>query len=109
MKLLLENVDYTDSFGEVHKLNVKLEKYSDGNHAISADHFDDEIGGMVPYAKFTVNIPDAKLKDGMIALKDHDENEGVLPFLYCYDIVSGPIGYIEGQYVRFPICKLLKT
>ena len=106
MKLLLENVNYTDSFGEVYKLNVKLEKYRDGAHAIIADYYDGQLGGMAPYANFTVNIPKAKLESDMVAIKDDDE--GILPFLYCYDIVSSPIGYIEGQHIRFPVCKLLK-
>ena len=60
----------------------------------------------VPLAMATANLPSLDNIEGYVAVKNYNENEGMLKFLLENDIVEWPVTFIEENQVSFPICKL---
>ena len=58
------------------------------------------------YLRATVDLS-IPLPEGLVAIKDYSENEGVLEALVKGGIVSEPMHYFPTGYVQVPICKLL--
>ena len=60
-----------------------------------------------PMCKCTVNIPDVKLEDDEVLIKDYSENEGVLGDLINAKVISSSIEQIPTGHVYVHKCKLL--
>jgi len=86
--------------GEVLTLNVL--KYNNGTPALQLV---DEDGA--PYMVASVNLPDANLKKGEVAIKNWSENRGILDTLIKNRIVSKPVRTVKSGFVDVPIVKLL--
>ena len=83
-------------------LHVHLERYNKpANTALLLT----EPDGM-PYAAASVN-PDIKLAVDEVAIKDYNENAGLLDVLQAANIVSAQIRYVATGYVTVPVCRLL--
>ena len=83
-------------------LDLGFAKYSNGRTAITMT--DSEDGA--PCGKASVNV-EADLTDDQIAIKNYNENEGILSVLVEAGIVSEPFGVIESGFVQIPVCNLL--
>ncbi len=60
-----------------------------------------------PIAKATVNL-EVKLKDGLVAIKDYAENEGMLQTMIDAGIVGNPVAIVDlSAYAQAHICPLL--
>jgi hypothetical protein len=59
-----------------------------------------------PYATATSSLTVLDGIDGYVAVRDYNENEGMLHFLTMNDIVDEPSTYVEENSINFPICKL---
>lgn len=105
MKIILENVPFTAVTGYKFNITVRHTRYPNGRHALISHCIDDD--GLIPFAKMSTNIPNADIKRDEIIIKDHDENDGVLAFLYSWDIVTAPVKYENGDRLIYPVCKLL--
>jgi hypothetical protein len=55
----------------------------------------------------TVNLPNEKLNDNEVIIKDYSENEGILQSLQSASIISEPLRYVETGFVTCPVCTLL--
>ena len=77
--------------------------YGNGRPAIQLDNARNGEPFMVP----SVNVVDADLKTGEIAIKNYAENEGILDVLVNAGIVSKPKYTVESGYVEIPVCDLL--
>jgi hypothetical protein len=89
--------------GGEHRLQLEFAKYANGQTAIRAY---DASDGM-PFMTITVCIEDGLLKEDEVAIKDYSENEGILNTLLQYEIVDFPHAFIQSDFVKIPICKLL--
>lgn len=78
---------------------IVWQQYSDGSKCLQITGDGEDI------ATASVNI--GRLPEGLIAIKDYSENEGILAWLIENKIVSEPIAHRESGYVNIPICKLL--
>ena len=77
--------------------------YGNGRPAIELDNAHTGEPFMVP----SVNIVDANLKPGEIAIKNYSENEGILDVLVKAGIVSKPKYMVDAGYTSVPVCDLL--
>jgi len=103
MKQLLENVKFQNDLVDVY-----LDKYPNGTNCLTAKGFDSELGGWVPFATFTINVPD--LEEDEVAIKTYSEGVEYLPWLFSWDIIGHPVKVIIGvNNIHIPICKLIKT
>lgn len=60
-----------------------------------------------PIAKATVNL-DVKLREGLVAIKDYAENEGMLQTMIDAGIVGNPVAIVDlSAYAQAHICPLL--
>ena len=84
---------------------TKFACYENGRPAILLVDANDES----PIATASVNLPDINLAEGLIAIKDYAENEGMLNALMDAGIVSPPVAYIPTGFVTVPVCRLLET
>ena len=83
--------------------NVKYAKYGNGRLAIVlADSTTNQA-----IAKASINIPDEKLANNEVAIKDFAENRGMLAALTAAGIVSEPLWFVDSGYVYVPICKYI--
>ena len=82
---------------------VRFAKYGNGRTAIKLIHADDHY----PVATASVNLPDVPLEDDEIAIRDSEENFGMLLALFAAGIVSTPIRFERSGWIKIPICKLL--
>lgn len=76
------------------------------NQRIAIQFTDTEDGSIITMA--TVNLPDVKIEENEITIKDYSENEGILDEMINQGIISKPLRHENTGYVRIPICKLLK-
>ena len=81
---------------------VKIGTYQNGNPALSLIDCEDGI----PYATCTINLPDLKLEQDEVIVKDYSENEGMLDFLIKNNIVSFTGKTVAHGWVVSAICKL---
>lgn len=65
---------------------------------------DRESGG---YLICTSNLVHEQMEEGETAIKDYQENAGVLRFLMKNNIIDAPHRQALSGYVYFPICKVL--
>ena len=86
-----------------YKCIVQYAKYFNGRMAIQLIDFDDGS----PIATASVNLPDVHMETDEIAIKDYNENKGVLDALVEAGIVSKPLRYESSGYVTIPICTVL--
>jgi hypothetical protein len=85
-------------------LNIVQGKYCTTDYnAFSLFNQDEE-----PFMVASVNLPDEKLENDEIAIKNYSENKGILEALIEAKIVSEPLRFVQSGFVSIPICKLLK-
>lgn len=77
------------------------------NNCRTAIELVDEKDGE-PVLMATVNIPEAHIESDEVIIKNYSENEGILEVLIEAEIISGPIDYVQSDFVECPVCKLLK-
>lgn len=87
-----------------YRLRPQFSKYQNGQIAI---RLLDLMDGM-PYATATVCVEDDLLKEGEVAIKDYSENSGILESLMEADVIEPPHAFIQAEFVKIPICKLIK-
>ena len=97
-----KTINHTTSYGEF-QLNVEFAKYKNDQVAIKLI---DSSDGM-PFATATLCVEDDLLKEGEVAIKDYSENEGILNSLIESNIVEPPHAFIQSNFVKIPICKLI--
>ena len=85
--------------------DVTLEwgRYGNGRHALElVDAHDGE-----PVMVCTVNIPEVRLEDWEMIIKDYSENEGCLKFLQDSGIVGPVKRWVTTGFVRCPVVDML--
>ena len=76
-------------------------RYGNGNPALSV--VDDE--GVICIC--SVNPPDTRLRDGLIAVKDWSENEGMVELLKKHDVIAGdPVMLVPSGFVSIGVYEL---
>lgn len=78
-------------------------QYQNGRTAIELN--DSSTGE--PVAVATVNLPNEKIADDEVIIKNWSENEGMLATLEKAGVISKPIRTVETGYVEAHVCKLL--
>lgn len=82
-------------------------EYSNGNIRLDIYGVCKEDGDYEqPISTVTVNV--GKLSDGQVAIKDYNENEGMLKFLQGLGLIGEPVRFIKSGYVQIPICDFTK-
>jgi len=99
----MQTVNHTSPYGGTYKLQLSFSKYGNGQTKIQLY---DVMDGM-PYATATVCAEDNLLKEDEVAIKNYSENEGILEALVDGGIVDHPHAFIQTDYVKIPVCKLL--
>lgn len=82
--------------------NLQFLQYGNGRTAIQL--VDKEDGAPVCVA--TVNIPEAKLEEGEVIIKDYSENKGILSVLVRAGIIEPSHRTIPTGFVEADVCKL---
>jgi len=87
--------------------NVQFGKYANGRTAIMLVCDNGE-----PMAKATVNLDtedgiSPAMGDDEVAIKDYNENAGMLEALEGAGVISAPLRHVPSGFVRIPICRLL--
>ncbi len=62
--------------------------------------------GATPYAVATVNLESARLLPHEVAIKDYNENAGVLEALIRAKVVEPPHIHVPAGFVKIPVCQL---
>lgn len=86
-----------------YKACMMKRKYPNGRLAL--EFLDLEDG--CPITVATVNLPEASISDGEVAIKNYSENAGILQELVEQGVVSAPLRYESSGFVQIPICKIL--
>lgn len=61
------------------------------------------------YGVATTCVPEIPIDvNEEVIIKDYSENEGVMQAMIDSGIISKPVREAEGNFVSFPVCKLLK-
>jgi hypothetical protein len=84
------------------KCIIKKDRY--GNNGRTALILEDEDGHIVTVA--TVNVPEEKLAENEVIIKDYSENKGMLDWLIKNEIVEYTGRYVTTGFVMCPICVL---
>jgi hypothetical protein len=79
--------------------------YENGRTAITLIGTGEERGE--PIAVATVNIPEEKLEDDEILIKNYSENEGMYEALLKAEIIGDFISHRKHRFVMIPKAKLL--
>ncbi len=82
---------------------VEKHAYSNGRPALMLV---DAKNGM-PICKATVNLPELNISNDDVAIKDSEENDGILAALIDAGVVAHPHNYAEQGFCTYPICTLL--
>ena len=85
--------------------NVIIESGRYRNGRLALELIDAEDG--CPVMTATVNLPEVKLEENEIIIKNYSENEGVLEFLIENKITSNPVRCVNNGFVDFPIVKII--
>jgi hypothetical protein len=83
---------------------LELALYANGRTAI---RLYTDIGEL--YMVATTNMPDVKLDDDEVIIKNYSENTGILDALISSCIISEPVRVVCTGFVTCPVCKLLTT
>ena len=86
-----------------YNLELELGIYHNGQVCLRLRDMEDKM----PYATATVCVENDLLQKGEVAIKDYSENEGILNALIEADIVEPPHAFIQADYTKIPICKLI--
>lgn len=78
--------------------NVEKARYGNGNMALRLV----EVGSHEPIATCTVNLE--PLPDGLIAVKDYSENEGMFKALKSSGLIVDVVAVIPCGLVSAPVC-----
>jgi len=58
------------------------------------------------WAVASVNLPNERMEETEVAIKDYSDNEGMLDALIAAGVVQAPHRFADSGYVRIPICRL---
>lgn len=83
-------------------LSIHIKEYANGRTAICLFTENGE-----PYMVATVNMPEIKLDDDEVIIKNYSENTGILDALISSGIISAPVHFVDTGFVFSPICKLI--
>ena len=100
----MKQYSYSDQYGGVYSLRLNKTQYAqNGNLAVHAEYFDEELEVWLPFANITVNLGE-KLPDGF-AYADTNNFRGVLEFLTENGIAEsdGECGF--SGYCVYPLVK----
>lgn len=86
-----------------YECKLKINRYT--NKRVRLDLVDAHDGGHV--ATCTMNIPEARIPEGFVIIKDYSENEGMVKALMQAGVISKPVGIIPTGFVDGIVCKLL--
>lgn len=78
-------------------------KYGNGRPAVQL--MDAEDGS--PVATATINLPDVKLQENEVIIKDYSENEGMYNALTSAGIISEQKRAVASGFIIAPVCDLL--
>lgn len=93
---------YPGPYG-IYQVYLQMGKYNNGRAAIQLiDANDHEL-----VTTATINLVDADIPEGHVAIKDYSENEGMLEWLMKNEIVSEPLTYESSGFILAPVCKIL--
>lgn len=95
-----------------HKFQPKVSTYSNGRIALqyfilSDDNELAKMGFMEPACTATINMPDIPLREGEVIIKNYSENEGLYECMVEAGHITLPRAYVQSNFVKMPICKLL--
>lgn len=94
---------HKNTFGGVYKnCFFTMGHYLDGKRP-SLTLWSTEEG---PLAQVTVNIPEVKMPEDCVAIKDYSENEGMLKWLIENNLIKEVVKIISHNWVKIPIVKL---
>lgn len=94
-------MDIRLAYGTYTDCSIKLAEYANHQAALVVIHNSEQL------LKASVNMPDHKIPEGYICIKDWSENEGVLDSLIENRIVESPEYFLPSGFVDVAICKLL--
>ena len=83
------------------KCNVVKSNYQHGN-GIALELFK----GNELWAIATINVPDFKLADDEVIIKDYSENRGMYKALLDADIIHPLNRHASSGFIKAPVCKL---
>lgn len=83
--------------------------YPNGRIALQLMYMDKEVGGELPFATCTVNIPEYDMPEGYVAIKDWSENGGMLAWMQDNDLIGKIEDVVKCGYTVASICKFLKS
>jgi len=87
------------------ELKANFHQYNNGRLAIELTCNDE--GYEERWTVATINIPEIKLGENQVIIKNYSENEGVLDALIEAGIVSKPINFVQiSGFVHAPVCEL---
>ena len=98
-----KTITHKSPYGGEYQLMAQFAKYK--NNQVAIKLFDLSDG--MPYATATLCVEDNLLKEDEVAIKDYSENEGILQSLIDAKIVEEPHAFIQSNFVKIPICKLV--
>jgi hypothetical protein len=93
---------FEDQFGNKADVSIWFRQYP--NKRVGIAILDNE--GM-PFATATVNIPEEKIEDDEVFIKDYSENAGMLSFLVKNNIVAEPHRFVKSGWVTIPVCRII--
>ena len=79
---------------------VQMSKYTNGRPAIQL------FGGQGPEAMATCNLPDTKVPDGHVLIKDWSENKGIMEDLIDNGVIGPPVGVVPTGFWLAKLCPL---
>jgi len=85
-----------------HTLELELTRYANGRVALQLWSAE----GM-PYARPSVNLPEVKMANDEVAIKDFDENQGLLDALVKAGVLEPTERFARSGYCQYPICRLV--
>lgn len=101
----MKKIIFKNQFGKTISCFVKINTYPNGRTKI--DLIDSEDG--LIYLRPSINLPELKLNDGEILIKDYSENYGILRILIQNEIVGHPKRFINFNFSEIPVCRLINV
>ena len=98
----MDNLIFVGEYGTFENCRIIKDTYANGGICLMLV---DEEG---PIATCTINVPEVKLGNNEVIIKDYSENKGILNFLVTNGIVEKPAQAVRiSPWVVAPICKVL--
>lgn len=82
-------------------------KYGNGRLALELVIAEGQEGEGEPMAVATVNLPDVRVPDGAVFIKDYAENAGMMNALAEAGVIGPPLFNVTSGFVVIPCCQYL--